>query len=73
MGEQATAVTVPVLGELTYREIHAFQNGVYVGARWGERPHEYTQERHYWRMGYLIGTGMRYLLVAYVVRWIRKR
>jgi len=52
--EQDTAITVPVLGELTYREIHAFEDGVFAG-RHDERSHEYDKEAHYWRMGWLVG------------------
>jgi hypothetical protein len=71
--EQDTAVRLPVLGALTYREWHAAVNGLYAGARWGDRPHVYQQERHYWRVGYLLGTATRYLLVAVVARWLRRK
>lgn len=68
--EQATMVTLPVFGELTFREWHGFVDGYYVGARWGERPHEYTQERKYWRTGYLLGTVSRYLMLLYLYKLI---
>ena len=52
--ESDTAVTLPLLGGLTYREIHAFEDGLYCGVV-GAREHEYGQEKHYWRMGWLAG------------------
>ena len=45
--EQDTAITVPVLGEVTYREIHAFEDGVFAG-RHDERSHEYAQQAAYY-------------------------
>jgi hypothetical protein len=59
--ETDTAVTLPVLGHLTYREIHSFQHGLYCGTLEGvtddiERtPYHDGSESHYWRMGYLCG------------------
>jgi len=70
--EQDTMLDLPVAGELTYREWHAAVDGVYSGARWGARSHEYGQEQHYWRIGYLLGTVARYLLVAGIVAWLRR-
>jgi len=70
--EQDTMVNVPVLRDLTYREWHGLIDGVYSGARWGSRSHGYTKEQHYWRIGYLVGSLLRYLLVAAVVAWIRR-
>lgn len=64
--EQATLTNLPLLRDLTYREWHGFIDGFYAGARWGSRQHGYTQEKHYWRSGYLTGTILRYLLVWYV-------
>lgn len=52
--EQATALHLPLLGELTYREAHAVVDGVFAGYV-GERSHDYTDEQHYWRAGYLLG------------------
>jgi hypothetical protein len=66
-------IDVPFLRDLTYREWHGFVDGLYSGARWGDRPHSYEQEKHYWRSGYLTGTALRYLLVAIVVAWLRRR
>lgn len=68
--EQSEMVTLSVFGKLTFREWHGFIDGYYIGARWGDREHEYTQERKYWRSGYLLGTLSRYLLVLYVYRKI---
>lgn len=70
--EQDTMTDLPLLRDLTYREWHGFVDGFYVGARWGSRPHEYEQEQHYWRTGYLTGTVLRYLLVTGVVWWLRR-
>jgi len=64
--EQDTLANIPFLRDLTFREWHAFVNGVYAGARWGSRQHDYDRENHYWRAGYLLGTGSRYALVAAV-------
>ena len=61
--EQDTLANLPLLKDLTFREWHAFVNGFYAGARWGSRQHDYDQEKHYWRVGYLTGTGLRYTLV----------
>jgi len=52
--ESDVAARLPLLGGLTYREIHAFEDGVYCGVV-GAREHEYGQEKHYWRMGWLAG------------------
>jgi hypothetical protein len=65
--EQDTLANLPLLRDLTYREWHSFINGYYCGVRWGSRQHEYSREKHYWRIGYLLGTGTRYggLLAVY--------
>jgi hypothetical protein len=55
--EHDTAIELPVLGALTYREIHALEDGLYCGVV-GERSHDYRQEQHYWRMGYLAGRAI---------------
>jgi len=52
--ETDTAIDLPLLGACTYREIHAFEDGVYCGVH-GSREHEYGQEKHYWRVGWLLG------------------
>ena len=68
VAETETMVTLPVLGNVTYREWHQFIDGYYVGARWGtEQPQRDTQ-RQYWRTGYLIGTWCRYLFVVWLCR-----
>lgn len=68
--EQDTMVNLPLLAGLTYREWHAFVEGVYVGTRWGSRQHEYGTEDHYWRTGYLLGTGLRYSCLALVYYYV---
>jgi len=65
-GEQKTMVDLPLLRDLTYREWHGFVDGLYCGARWGSRQHDYSQEQHYWRIGYLIGTMLRYAVIVAV-------
>lgn len=52
--EQDTLAILPFLGDLTYREAHAFINGFYVGFVDGNRDHVYDRERHYWRAGFLL-------------------
>jgi len=52
--ESDTMVTLPLLGDLTYHEWHAVVDGLYCGAV-ERREHEYLQEKHYWRVGYLVG------------------
>lgn len=54
--EQDTMVSLPIMGNLTYREWHGIVDGFYVGAIDGEREHDYEQEKHYWRFGYLAGS-----------------
>jgi len=70
--ERDTLATLPLLRDLTFREWHGFVDGLYCGARWGARPHEYDREATYWRGGYLLGTSSRYALVA-VVYWLIRR
>ena len=45
---------LPVLNNLTYRETHAFVDGLYCGYN-NIHETEYSQEKHYWRVGWLIG------------------
>ncbi|AGM11990.1 hypothetical protein DNAM5_132 [Haloarcula californiae tailed virus 1] len=71
--EQDTMVTLPVLGSLTYREWHAFINGLYRGITEAGREHDYEKEKHYWRMGYLVGAGARYGTLLWVIHRTRKR
>ena len=64
VSEQEPAVTLPVLGELTYREIHAFEEGFYcgyVGKDTDKYTPEYEQELHYWRVGYVAGAEFQKL------------
>lgn len=52
--ETDTMITLPILGELTYREWHGIVDGLYCGVQDIEKS-EYSQEKHYWRIGWLIG------------------
>jgi hypothetical protein len=61
--ETDTVVDLPLLGQLTYREIHAIEDGIYCGVH-GVRKHEYGREKHYWRMGWLLGDAYD--------RWVRR-
>lgn len=58
--EDDTMVTLPIMDNLTFREFHAFVNGLYCGLVEAGREHEYDKEKHYWRGGYIIGAGTRY-------------
>lgn len=60
VSEEATAVSLPILGNLTYREIHAVEDGFYVGFRdldVDAADDGYTEkgEQHYWRVAWLAG------------------
>lgn len=64
VSEDATVVQLPLLEDLTYREVHAFEDGFYVGYRKiaidGEHhEEEYENDKHYWRMGWLLGHWTR--------------
>jgi len=52
--EQDTMVVLPVIGHLTFREAHAFIDGVYSGVK-NKEQHGYSKEKHYWRSGWLLG------------------
>lgn len=52
--ESDTLISAPLLGELTYREWHAVIDGFYCGVV-GAEVNEYGKEKHYWRMGWLVG------------------
>lgn len=52
--EEDTAISLPLLGNLTYREIHALEDGFYCGVI-GAKVNEYGQEKHYWRVAWLVG------------------
>lgn len=61
-----------IISHLTYREWHAFANGFYKGIVGGGRKHDYTQEKHYWRGGYLLGAAVRYGAVLALGRQFSK-
>jgi hypothetical protein len=52
--ETDTMIEAPILGELQYREWHAIIDGLYCGVN-DIHDTEYTQEKHYWRTGWLVG------------------
>ena len=52
--ESDVVATLPLLGGLTYREAHALEDGFYCGVH-GSREHEYGQQKHYWRVGWILG------------------
>ena len=54
VSEHDTMISAPVLGSLTYREWHAFIDGFYCGVN-NIHITEYSQEKHYWRTGWLCG------------------
>lgn len=72
--EDTVAVSLPILGDLTYREIHAFEVGLYAATRWGEQNTDYKngQEDHYWKMGFLagrlLGLGILYVFLSRLLR-----
>jgi len=53
-GESDTMITLPVMGKLTYREWHAVIDGLYCSVQDIDES-EYTQDKHYWGAGWLIG------------------
>jgi len=65
-------IVLPIAGHLTYREWHSFVDGIYSGARWGHDTTGYQYQLQYWRGGYLLGTLLRYMLVATIVKRIRE-
>jgi hypothetical protein len=54
VNETDTMITLPVAGELTFREWHALIDGVYCGVQ-KTNTTDYSKEKHYWRVGWLIG------------------
>ncbi len=52
--ESDIALTVPYLDPFSFREIHAIADGIYCGVHQLEES-EYEKEKHYWRIGWLIG------------------
>lgn len=52
--ESDTMITLPIAGELTFREWHAMVDGFYCGVHATENT-DYTREKHYWRCGWLLG------------------
>jgi len=54
--EDDVMLSAPLLGDLTYREWHGFIDGLYCGVRDLEHDGEkYRKEKHYWRIGWLVG------------------
>ena len=58
--EDDVMLSAPLLGDLTYREWHAVVDGFYCGVRDRDAPdeEEYDVEKHYWRIGWLLGNGL---------------
>ena len=54
VSEKETLIDTPLLGDVTYREWHAILDGIYCGIH-SSREHEYGTEKHYWRVGWLLG------------------
>lgn len=52
--EQETAMSLPVLGNLTYKEIHAIEDGFYCGIH-KLTESRYDKESHYWRTAWVLG------------------
>jgi len=52
--ETDTMIDPPGIDAVSYREWHALLDGVYCGVV-GAREHEYGKEKHYWRVGWLVG------------------
>lgn len=69
--ETDVMVTLPVIGQLTYREWHEWINGFYSGARWGITVGN-DHQHEYWRCGYLLGTLCRYTLTTLIYTHLRK-
>jgi hypothetical protein len=56
--ETETMVSLPLIGNLTFREWHHFVGGVYTGYRNENRPVPETQAA-YWQGGWLLGHTIR--------------
>jgi len=54
VSETDTMIALPVAGDLTFREWHAVVDGLYCGVQDIDES-EYAREKHYWRIGWLIG------------------
>jgi len=54
VAESAVAIDLPLLGKLTYKEIHALEDGFYCGIH-SIRESRYEQESHYWRIAWVAG------------------
>jgi len=52
--ESDVAFNPPGIDPISYREWHALLDGLYCGVV-GAREHEYGKEKHYWRIGWIIG------------------
>lgn len=59
MTEQDTLLPLDSVSDITYREWHAFIEGVYDGLN-DEHDHQYDQERHWWKAGWVVGDTYRY-------------
>jgi hypothetical protein len=64
--EKDTMITLPVLGNLTYREWHGFVDGFYVGVVDGNKENDYTKEQHSWRGRYFVSIAMRWAVLISV-------
>lgn len=54
--ETDTMVSLPLIGDLTFREWHHFVTGVTDGYRTAEEVHRPPQQSAYWDGGYLLGS-----------------
>jgi len=54
VSESDTMISLPVVGDLRYREWHALVDGLFCGYNHIHET-EYTKEKHYWRVGWLVG------------------
>jgi hypothetical protein len=61
--ESDIAFDPPIGDAVSFRELHAFVDGVYCGVV-NAREHEYGQQKHYWRAGWLVGDAYD--------RWVRR-
>lgn len=62
---------VPIIKHLTYREWHAAVNGFYVGFTAYKSAGDYSgPEKHYWRVGFLVGWLCKAMLIIYGYRYV---
>lgn len=64
---------IPILSHLTYREWHGLVDGFYAGCVGAGRDHDYEQDKHYWRGGYLFGSAIRYGSVFATAKYLANR